>query len=356
MWGRAQLLVLLTALSTYGDDGQQGGPSDDNQLRVGRAIDIFTRYGYLSLSMKVVPRNDSITPAANRNWIFREPTIDIFNDLERYTIRNERLPKKQRRVFEGDFHMEFCDNIKQLVQAYFREFEFERLDKPWRAFTGSWAKETIARNLGINSSFVHKEHCYVLVRLSRFRESVKLTRIPNNINLSEVVAREIDNIKVGDVASVLMFIKKYGSHYIDSYSTGNSIYQVFVFNKPTFLSIRDRLKKQSISYISNLELENYFSPWTAAHMGEIKVASGNKTVENWAITTLRTNYYIFHYNSILKIHGDPKLLSTLNNLLRNEAVLAMHMKTLAPAFKDPAKRIWFEEVLDNFLNLWESNL
>ncbi|KAJ8944364.1 hypothetical protein NQ318_017681 [Aromia moschata] len=166
----------------------------------------------------VVPRNES-------DWIFREPTIDIFTDLDRFATHPDRIPKKQKRIFEGDFHMEFCDNIRQLVQAYFRDFNFERLDKPWRAFTSSWASETLARNLGINSSFVVKEHCYVLVRLSRFRDIVELDRIPNNINLADVVAKEIDNIKRGDVASVLMFIRKYGSHYIHSYVTGNSLYQ-----------------------------------------------------------------------------------------------------------------------------------
>lgn len=109
--------------------------------------------------------------------------------------------------------------------AYF----FFRLDKPWSAFTASWAPETLAKNLGINSSFVLKEHCYVLVRLSRFRDVIKLDRIPNNINLADVVAREINNIKIGDVGSVLMFIRKYGSHYINSYVTGNSLYQVSRF-------------------------------------------------------------------------------------------------------------------------------
>lgn len=54
--------------------------------------------------------------------------------------------------------------------------------------------------------------------------------------------------------------------------------------------------------------------------------------------------------------GDPRLLGKLNNMLGNEAILEMTMKTLAPAFKDPKKREWFEEVLDNFLKLWESNL
>ncbi|XP_063913296.1 torso-like protein [Zophobas morio] len=344
MWGRAQLLVLLTALSAYGDDVQE-----DTQLRAGRSIDIFTRYGYLSLSMKVVPRNDS-------DFLFREPTIDVFDGLDRHVVHPTKVPKRQRRIFAGDFHMEFCDNIKQLVQAYFRDFSFERLDKPWRAFTGSWSAEAVARNLGINSSFVHKEHCYVLVRLSRFRDSVKLSTVPNNVNLVDAVAREIDKIQVGDVSSVIRFIRKYGSHYIESYVTGNALYQVFVFRKPVYLTIKERLKTQGISHLDKVELGQYFSPWFAEHMGQIKVASGNKTVEQWAASKLRVHYYIFTYPTLLKIHGDTQLLAVLNDLLQNEALLQMGMKTLAPAFKDPQKRKFFTEVLDNFLKLWESNL
>lgn len=56
-------------------------------------------------------------------------------------------------VFQGDFHMEFCDNVKQLLQAYFRDFSVERLDKPWQAFTGSWSQMTMAKNLGLDDSF-----------------------------------------------------------------------------------------------------------------------------------------------------------------------------------------------------------
>ncbi|KAJ8913333.1 hypothetical protein NQ315_013304 [Exocentrus adspersus] len=252
--------------------------------------------------------------------------------------------------------MEFCDNVGQLLQAYFRDFSFEKLDKPWRAFASSWTPETLARNLGINSSFVIKDHCYVLVRLSRFRETVEIDKIPNNIHLADVVAKEIDNVQRGDVASVLMFIRKYGSHYIQSYVTGNSLYQVFVFNKTNYQRIKDRLKKQGIAQVNHLELGQYFSPWYADHMGSILVASGNKSVARWASSKLRNNYYIFTYPSLLKIHGDARLLGTLNGLLKNEALLKINMKTLAPAFKDPVKRKWFEEVLDNFLKLWETNL
>jgi hypothetical protein len=59
--------------------------------------------------------------------------------------------------------MEFCDNLKQLLQAYFRDFTFERLEKPWRAFAASWSRTALARHMGVNASYVTGQHCYVLV-------------------------------------------------------------------------------------------------------------------------------------------------------------------------------------------------
>lgn len=241
MWSRVFLLVLVTVLMIDGEDIQE---AYDSQLQVGRSIDIFPRYGYLSISMKVVPQN-----MTDFDTIFREPTVDVFANIEPYIIRGRRLKKS---VFDGEFHMEFCDNIRQLLQAYFREFDFEKLDKPWRAFTSSWSKELIAKHMGINSSFVLTEQCYVLVRLSRFRENVTLSRLPNNVNLTEMVAQEIANIKLGNYESVLTFIKKFGSHYIRSYVTGNSLYQVIpILNNTTIIHNNGIIQGCSIFKIKN---------------------------------------------------------------------------------------------------------
>lgn len=87
-----------------------------------------------------------------------------------------------------------------------------------------------------------------------------------------------------------------------------------------------------------------------------QVASGNKTVENWATKRLRAHYYIFSYPSLLKLHGEQSLLRNLDSLLGNEALLQLELKTLSPAFKDAKKQKWFEEVIDNYLKLWESNM
>lgn len=130
-------------------------------------------------------------------------------------------------IFHGDFHMEFCDNRRQLFQAYFRDFTIERLDKPWEAFTGGWFPDIAAKKLGINTSFIQGDYSYVLVRVVRFRETGKLkTEIPLNQTLEADVRERMSQLKVGNVTGAVKFMESIGTHYINSYTTGNSLYQV----------------------------------------------------------------------------------------------------------------------------------
>lgn len=64
--------------------------------------------------------------------------ICTFQGIDALAVTTE---ENQPGSFHGDFHMEFCDNRKQLFQAYFRDFTIERLDNPWQAFTGGWHLE-----------------------------------------------------------------------------------------------------------------------------------------------------------------------------------------------------------------------
>lgn len=139
----------------------------------------------------------------------------------------ETTEENEPGAFHGDFHMEFCDNRRQLFQAYFRDFTIERLEYPWQAFSGGWQQEIAARKLGINSSFIKGDYSYVLIRVSRFRETARLVKpIPANQLLYEDVSAKIQNMTPGDSASAVQFMNTYGTHYINSYVTGNSLYQV----------------------------------------------------------------------------------------------------------------------------------
>lgn len=50
-----------------------------DNLKIGNAINIFGRYGFMGVSMKVVGRPQP--------WIFREPTVDVFEIIEDNIIR-----------------------------------------------------------------------------------------------------------------------------------------------------------------------------------------------------------------------------------------------------------------------------
>lgn len=98
----------------------------------------------------------------------------------------------------------FADNKKQLFQAYFRDFQIEHLESPWKAFTDGWHAEITAKKLGINSSFILGDYSYVLVRVSRFRDSAKLKKpIPPNQVLQPEVVQKMRNVTVGDTGKFI---------------------------------------------------------------------------------------------------------------------------------------------------------
>lgn len=43
--------------------------------------------------------------------------------------------------------------------------------------------------------------------------------------------------------------------------------------------IKERLKSKGVSDITSKELEGYFSPWHAKHIGQIKVLNRNNTLD-----------------------------------------------------------------------------
>lgn len=49
--------------------------------------------------------------------------------------------------------------------------------------------------------------------------------------------------------------------------------QVFVFSRTAYSMIKERLKSKGVADITAKELEGYFSPWHAKHIGQIKVTN-----------------------------------------------------------------------------------
>lgn len=94
-------------------------------------------------------------------------------------------------------------------------------------FDNARQQEAAARKLGINSSFIKGDYCYVLVRVSRFRETARLIKpIPPNQMLHDDVSAKIQDMQPGNSTETIQFMTTFGTHYINSYVTGNSLYQV----------------------------------------------------------------------------------------------------------------------------------
>lgn len=331
--------------------------SDSNTLVIGRSLNIFSRFGYLSVTMKVVARNDT-----QQDWIFREPTCDILQNVNQYVIRKisksaETQKNSETETFPGNFHMEFCDNRQQLIQAYFRDIIIERFDRPWRAFAASWHPESIAKHFGITDfTFINEKYCFILIRLNLFRESVYLDKLPTNITFMDRIVDEVQKLQIGDTVGIVKFIRKYGSHYIDSYTTGDSLYQVFVFRKSHYYQIKNRFVTYGYSNINNDELNEYFSPWKALHIGQIRTSSGNRTIEKWCFKNLQMIVPVFKFQSILKLHENDDLFQMAQNLLTNEALLQIRLKSIEIFFQNDSIKRWFQEVLENLIVLWDVNL
>ena len=191
------------------------------------------------------------------------------------------------------------------------------------------------------------------VRISRYWSSERLTPAEvQQLRLEESIEAEIIP---GNLTSLQNFFSDFGTHYISSYTTGDSLYQVFVYRKSIYKRIKDRLKTEGVTSITSAELSSYFSPWYADHTGKILSASSNPVVEDWAATRLKIPFYLFSFQSLIQL-TNPTLLRSLDGLLGDEAVLQLELRSLAAAFADGKRRKWFREVLDNQLKLWDTNM
>uniref|UniRef100_A0A1B6KYL9 MACPF domain-containing protein n=1 Tax=Graphocephala atropunctata TaxID=36148 RepID=A0A1B6KYL9_9HEMI len=314
-------------------------------IHVGGALNIFSYFGNLGSVVKVNPHHGA-------SWFYDHDTVDVFEEV--LETRSSPQPLENPK-FNGDFHVQLCDNMDQLQQAFFRLYHIEGVEKPWRAFTRGLTPTVLARRLGLNSTFVTGEHGYALVRLSRIHELVRLTP-HTGLRLNNWTAERTRRLVAGQVESVLSFIRRSGSHYVSAYTTGDSLFQVYVFTPVMYQELKREMSEFEASKVRLDQVLRFFSPWHAEHLGSIKTSSGNNSLEQWASVHLRSQLYMFLYPNLLTLHNHPELLQELNYLLGNNALLSVNLRTLAHIIKDVGKRLWFQEVLDNHLRLWELNV
>ncbi|XP_043270137.1 torso-like protein [Venturia canescens] len=339
MWNRGLLLAALAIIITVGGANAQ-------KPRIGESINLLKRYGHFfeNLSIRFMLKN--VTDAR----IYRESGSTIFKPPPS-TINVIRFGGSSVMV-SANIQVAFCTKAEQLMQEVFNGFVFEGIKEPWRAFQLDWSKSTIARIFGINEFFVQDDYRYILLKIIRSSDN-QLAFEPSAVELDADAATGTERVFINDTASTFEFIKRFGTHYISSYSTGDALYQVFVYRAPEFEMVKKVIEKKSIYDLDTIEKNWYFSSPVVSHVGRIQSASGDASFEKWVTERLKTSSWSIAttepHSSLLNIIRNDKLLIRFYRKFDDRALLRMELKYLSAAFRNSTLREWFNFYISSLI-------
>lgn len=318
---------------------------DDNVLDVpaGEAVDIFYRYGFFSLSVRVVPRDDA------GSWIIREPTSTVFTPDSTTTTTTTGNNK-----FDQQFQIFFCDDVQDLMKHYFNDFTAEGVGEPYRLYTGSWRSPTVVKYFGLSEGTLSSNAGFVLVKLLKPRVRVDTKGRPV---LKPAANAALNRITVGDEKSVKDFVQNYGSHYIKSLTVGDAIYQIVALDRPAYQRAKqDVLVTKKVRDFSDI-YDNYLAPWLVKENGKVQSASGDKRVKSFLESRVVKRQRFTTYPSIFEIKKNPELLNELEFLTKNtEAIITMDFSSIGSLLSNIQEQIFYNEVVNTQLALWEVNI
>jgi torso-like protein len=347
-------LILLDAnlASSLRNDNRDGRRLNIDKFGVpsGGAIDLFYRYGFFSLSVRVVPRDDP------GSWLVREPTSRVFDDN---SIRRTERPGPNS-FAQNPVEISICDDVSELKEAYFRSFHAEGIAQPHKLYTGSWRTPTMAKYLGISIDVLDGDSSFVLIKLTKNSGTVDIDG--RNLRLSSGAAQAAGEVRSEDEKSVLNFVENYGSHYIRSVTIGDAIYQVLALTKEQMDGLKAAtrgVKRLSVNDWDRL-YDNHLAPWKVRETGNIKVASGDVRLQRFAEEQLRVNAQFGSYANL--VHGLTKKAANVQMLeelgRETTAVVAVDFASLKSYVGNGniQAREYYTEIIDTHSALWEANL
>merc|ERR1712025_983729 len=345
---QSSAMVLVPASNKQGEGisragSRQGTLDDDIHVHGGEAVDIFYRYGFFSLSVRVVPRDDHGT------WLVREPTTKVFTPSSLRQVKEVESNK-----FDPQFQIFFCDDLEDLMKHYFHDFSAEGVEEPYRLYTGSWRTPTTVKYFGLSEETLHSDSGFVLVKLLKPRLTVKTEGSPI---LKPDAARAFADIKIGDANSVKEFSENFGSHYIRSLTVGDAVYQILALDRAMYMRAKtDVLVNKRVRDFNQI-YEEYLAPWIVKESGKVQVASGDSQVADFLENRVMLETQFNRYPSIFEIRKNENLLSELELLThKTEAVIALSFRSIGALLSSVQLQDFYNEIVDTQLALWEVNI
>eukprot|EP00094_Tigriopus_californicus_P011084 TCALIF_10695-PA protein Name:"Similar to tsl Torso-like protein (Drosophila melanogaster)" AED:0.25 eAED:0.25 QI:0/0/0/0.75/1/1/4/0/382 len=274
-----------------------------DSLPVGEAVDLFYRFGFFSLSVRVVPRDDP------GQWLIREPTSKVFQSFA------EKVTPTQG-SFDNDLKIYLCDDVAELEQAYFTNFKASGVTAPYKLFTGSWHDTTRAKYFGLSADMFDGDSSFVLIKLSLDAVTLSMADQPT---LSNDIRQALASLQNGDENSIGEFIEQHGSHYIETIQVGDAVYQVLALKKDQYRSLKSDLQtnsnQQPLGTKRFDELFNaYLAPWVTRQSGQVQCASGSQRLQSFLDTSLTLKAQFDSYPNIFALQGDDAKQAELNAL------------------------------------------
>jgi len=324
-------------------------PRQDFDVPAGGAVDMFYRYGFFSLSVRVVPRDDP------GKWLVREPTANIF-DQQSLVIEDKAGPNTFARQ---PVQISLCEDLDELLEAFFRDFSADGVEQPHKLFTGSWRLPTAAQYLGLSpESLDGSVNSYVLVKLVRNKGTKTAT---GNIRLDNDASEAAGHVQVGDEEALLKFVKHYGTHYFKSVTVGDAIYQVFAISKEQMQSMKASYGGRGRNVLSLAEwpqlFDKYLAPWLVKETGEIRAASGDRQLSRFLDTVRiqgQTQSYPNLVEGLIQNPGNAQRLEELT--AESTAVVGLEFATLRDFFPSIQVREFYDETFAAQSALWGANI
>ena len=258
----------------------------------------------------------------------------------------------------GLFQIFLCEDLNELYEAYFRDFQADGIDQPHKLFTGSWRTPIAAKYLGLSPEVLTSGSSFVLVKLVRD----KVTKsISGDLRLKPEADQSLRSLQTGNTEAILEFVQHYGSHFLREISVGESIYQVFAITPEQF----QKLQRIIGSGINNIGLqdwssiyESYLAPWLVRETGEVKAASGDFEIQKFIDAELRVQGQFDTYpNLIESVNRNPALLNRLEELSdKTVAVVGLNLASLRSFVIDPQTQQFFDETINTHSSLFEVNV